>query len=100
MDIVRFRIAVAAAVTALALAIVATPAVANGVKCERTIAKEAAKYRATAAKIIGRCKETVVTKTGGTPGSVCPTTADQAKVDAAFGKLRQKIATACGGGDR
>src|SRR4051812_5554607 len=64
---ISVKLAVAVAVTAAALPSFATQAAADAVKCERTIAKEAARYRATAATVIGRCKETVVTKTGGTP---------------------------------
>ena len=87
------------AIAAVSIAVTASFASADPVRCERTIVKESAKYRATAVKLIGKCKETVITKTGGSPAASCQIPA-QSRIAAAAEKMRSKIEGACGGDDR
>jgi hypothetical protein len=70
-------------------------AAADPIKCQRTIAKEAGKYRAAIAKVIGKCKETVIAKTGGSPGTLCPDASGTQKINDAGAKMIEKIAGAC-----
>jgi hypothetical protein len=90
----------AAVVAATGLILLAANADADPVKCKRTIAKESAKHRAAVTKILQKCKEAVIAKTGGSPGTLCPDGAGAQKIADAGSKMKAKIAGACGGANR
>ena len=94
-----FQSCVVVAVTMTSLGLGGSPVLADAVKCERTIARESARYRSAVLRIVGICKAAVITKSGGVPSAACPTSVDQAKIDTAFAKMQAKIAQSCGGPD-
>src|SRR5262245_30289843 len=82
------------------LLVASGPAAADPVKCSRTIAKQFGKYVAAEAKILDKCKKSVITK--GDPSTLagCPDTTGAAKLAKAAAKLKLKIAKKCGGDDK
>ncbi len=97
MRIARSGTAFAVMIAFIALA---TTAHADPLKCMRAIAKESAKARAAAVKVLSKCKTGVIQK--GVPASLanCPDAKGADKITSANEKMKAKIAKACGGDNK
>jgi hypothetical protein len=73
---------------------------ADPLKCQRAVASAYGNYRKARTKIIQKCQDAAVRS--GVPASPteCPTTADDARLQALEQKLRTRIAARCGGADK
>ncbi len=70
---------------------------ASALRCQQTINKELAKFVKTKSSILKSCKESSVKKGDPADPVDCPLTAQDDKINAAAQKLKDKIASACGG---
>lgn len=91
---------VAISLGCMAYSMAAPMARADAVDCQRAIQLAQAKYLRARAPIVRKCQDSSVRT--GIPASPtdCPTSADDAKLDALEMKLRGRIAAACGGVDK